>query len=595
MRHNLEIDRYKSKPENYIKEEIIHNISANVPIRLIHDIFYKEDFKVYKNVSNKNGSKLEIGIDYSLEEADEISTFDSQRLCYRKVVFHADQEQVYVDYWVYGDSLTAEMFNELEERLDTAEEAIDTAENEIDGLDTRLTTSERVLSQTVENVSTLDTRINAAERNIENIGEALGGDGESPGLIQQVSDIEDTLNTEKTGIVDRVEAIEETLNTQDTGVVDRLETVEETLNTENTGLVDRLEEVEDTLNTQTTGIVDRVEAIEETLNTQDTGVVDRLEEVENTLTGNGGNDPGLSNRVDNIENALTGNGTNNPGLISKVATNKNNIEFINEILTDSEDGLISRVENIEGSKNEPNGIAGLDEEGKIPTSLIPSFIGKEIVEVDSYSSLPTEGESGKIYITTNDNHLYRWENGEYKSLASTGSGGGGLYAFEVGTDGYLYMICEDGSNPPTFFIDNDGYLCADLGNLADQPDYQAQGGVKNMVIRIGYVRGSQGEPGPPGPVYPGAQLVIDRVDRLEEEIDACVLNVQEMGSIYLKKDSRGANNGVAELDGDGLVPEYRLPSNIAWVGGNILVNFNSLIGKIVESGIFNDAEGQIEC
>jgi hypothetical protein len=56
----------------------------------------------------------------------------------------------------------------------------------------------------------------------------------------------------------------------------------------------------------------------------------------------------------------------------------------------------------------------------------------------------------------------------YVSLSSGdqgGGGNGGLYTFEIGEDGYLYMICEDNTSHPDFFIDNDGYLCADLGDL----------------------------------------------------------------------------------------------------------------------------------
>jgi hypothetical protein len=150
-----------------------------------------------------------------------------------------------------------------------------------------------------------------------------------------------------------------------------------------------------------------------------------------------------------------------------------------------------------------------------------------------------------------------------------------------------------------------------------------------MVIRIGYVRGLQGLPGPPGPAWAGGQLLLDRVSSLETDINSAFYSLQSsvnqktqtlenevtekiedfdtdinrkvdekiaiMESVYIKKDARGSNNGVAELDGNGLVPEFRLPVTVAYIGCDINILFNSLVGKIVESGIFNENEGQIEC
>jgi hypothetical protein len=150
--------------------------------------------------------------------------------------------------------------------------------------------------------------------------------------------------------------------------------------------------------------------------------------------------------------------------------------------------------------------------------------------------------------------------------------------------------------------------------------------------RIGYVKGTKGDAGEPGPPWAGGQYLLDRVTSLEENVNNYIeyfqagvdeqvqtvrndmdqmfstignnLNtldrsvderIEIMEGIYIKKDARGTNNGVAELDGNGLIPEYRLPTNVATTGGDILVSFNSLIGKIVESGIFNENEVQIEC
>lgn len=53
-----------------------------------------------------------------------------------------------------------------------------------------------------------------------------------------------------------------------------------------------------------------------------------------------------------------------------------------------------------------NGIAELDSSGKVPASQLPSYVD-DVIEVASYSSLPANGESGKIYVTTDTNLTYR--------------------------------------------------------------------------------------------------------------------------------------------------------------------------------------------
>jgi hypothetical protein len=116
--------------------------------------------------------------------------------------------------------------------------------------------------------------------------------------------------------------------------------------------------------------------------------------------------------------------------------------------------------------------------------------------------------------------------------------------------------------------------------------------MKIIRTKIGFVRGGKGEPGDPGPPWLGGAELIARVSELESYINE---RIQLMESVYLKVDTRGSNNGVAELDNRGLVPEYRLPSNIAWVGGEIAISFDTLNGKTITSGIYNEAEGRIEC
>lgn len=55
-------------------------------------------------------------------------------------------------------------------------------------------------------------------------------------------------------------------------------------------------------------------------------------------------------------------------------------------------------------KGAPGGVADLDGDGRVPASQLPSYVD----DVREVASLPATGESGVIYVTTNDNLTYRW-------------------------------------------------------------------------------------------------------------------------------------------------------------------------------------------
>jgi len=73
------------------------------------------------------------------------------------------------------------------------------------------------------------------------------------------------------------------------------------------------------------------------------------------------------------------------------------------------------------NKNQPNGYAGLDGTGKVAASLLPSYVD-DVVEANSFATLPNPGETGKIYITLDTNAEYRWSGSVYVQIvASPGS------------------------------------------------------------------------------------------------------------------------------------------------------------------------------
>ncbi|MCX8526158.1 hypothetical protein OF897_19775 [Chryseobacterium formosus] len=68
-------------------------------------------------------------------------------------------------------------------------------------------------------------------------------------------------------------------------------------------------------------------------------------------------------------------------------------------------------------KGQANGVATLDNGGKVPESQLPSYVD-DVLEFSSLSSFPTVGETGKIYVSTDTNHTYRWSGSTYIQIAS---------------------------------------------------------------------------------------------------------------------------------------------------------------------------------
>ena len=78
----------------------------------------------------------------------------------------------------------------------------------------------------------------------------------------------------------------------------------------------------------------------------------------------------------------------------------------------SDSGVISSV-----PFGAANGVATLGGDGKVPSSQLPSYVD-DVVEVANYAALPVTGETGKIYITLDNNKVYRWTGSIYVEIAA---------------------------------------------------------------------------------------------------------------------------------------------------------------------------------
>lgn len=137
-----------------------------------------------------------------------------------------------------------------------------------------------------------------------------------------------------------------------------------------------------------------------------------------------------------LKNARVENLTTSPsGAVSgqihyKSDQNQNGVVGRLHVQTGSGDKTVALMEDINNAvssyiplsqKGQANGVATLDSSAKIPSSQLPSFVD-DVVEFSSTSSFPSTGETGKIYISTNDNKQWRWTGSQYTQM------GGGAVA-----------------------------------------------------------------------------------------------------------------------------------------------------------------------
>ena len=57
-------------------------------------------------------------------------------------------------------------------------------------------------------------------------------------------------------------------------------------------------------------------------------------------------------------------------------------------------------------------------EGKVPASQLPSYVD-DVLEVASLGALPIVGETGKIYVTTDNGKIFRWTGSVYVEISAT--------------------------------------------------------------------------------------------------------------------------------------------------------------------------------
>lgn len=91
---------------------------------------------------------------------------------------------------------------------------------------------------------------------------------------------------------------------------------------------------------------------------------------------------------------------------------------INAQLGTSDDSLRKELTAFKNTKGKANGLASLDDSGKVPSTQLPSYVDV-ILEFDQLDQLPKPGESGKIYVVTSTNLQYRWSGTDYVEISKS--------------------------------------------------------------------------------------------------------------------------------------------------------------------------------
>lgn len=85
----------------------------------------------------------------------------------------------------------------------------------------------------------------------------------------------------------------------------------------------------------------------------------------------------------------------------------------NTRLTSLENNKLDKSE-----KGATNGVASLDENGRVPSSQLPSYVD-DVIDDYTYAQFPATGETGKIYIAKDTNKTYRWSGNGYAEISSS--------------------------------------------------------------------------------------------------------------------------------------------------------------------------------
>ena len=246
-----------------------------------------------------------------------------------------------------------------------------------------------------------------------------------------------------------------------------------------------------------------------------------------------------------------------------------------------------QLDDFKNTKGQSQGIAPLDENGKVASSYLPSYVD-DVLEYNTRTTFPTTGDSGKIYVALDTNKTYRWGGTTYAELSSSvtlGETSSTAYAGDKGKknredinnlknalDSFANRLGKIGDKANNNFM-----AIEDLTTEVDSTNTEVNtinGKISKLNTSLADVRSSFNN-------YASAKTpIIDKVEpHIADKQNPHSVTKAQVGlsnvtnDAQVKRSEMGANNGVAILDANGKVLESQLPvSDVATTAKNGLLS-----------------------
>ena len=238
----------------------------------------------------------------------------------------------------------------------------------------------------------------------------------------------------------------------------------------------------------------------------------------------------------------------------------------------------NQLDAFKNTKGQALGIVPLDENGKVASSYLPSYVD-DVLEYNTRTTFPTTGESGKIYIALDTNKTYRWGGTTYAELTSSitlGETSSTAYAGDKGKKNRedinnlkngldsLTNNLDEVNNKATTNTTAIEELTTEVVNTNTEVN-TINGKISKLNTTIGDVRSSfNNYASEKTPIIDKVEPHIANKQNPHEVTKAQVGLSNVTNDAQVKRSEMGANNGVATLDTNGKIPESQLPAAVTY-------------------------------
>jgi hypothetical protein len=218
-------------------------------------------------------------------------------------------------------------------------------------------------------------------------------------------------------------------------------------------------------------------------------------------------------------------------------------------------------------RGQPNGIASLGGDGRVPPSQLPASIG-EILEFETFEEFPFEGTAERIYIAKDTNITYRWSGTQYVEISQSlalGETSESAYRGDRGKIAYDHSQIVTG-NPH-------GTTATDIG--AEPANANIQSHILSTSNPHGVTVGQIGAE--PANANIQAHVTLTNGSNPHQTTFANIatkpttlsgygitdaLTSTQISSTYIPLTQKGAVSGVATLDSNSKIPVAQLPNSV---------------------------------